>query len=51
MMKSQANKEVAVDDKLFTLPVNAGRAIVEAGAATAGNGSIYQILSQARTIN
>jgi len=35
MTKSQANKERAVDDKLLTLPVNAGRAIVEAGAVIA----------------
>lgn len=35
MTKSQANKEKAVDDKLLTLPVNAGRAIVEAGAVIA----------------
>ena len=33
MMKSQANKVGTVDDKLLTLPVNAGRAIAEAGAA------------------
>ena len=32
IMKSQANKEGAVDDKLLTLPVNAGRAIAEVGA-------------------
>ena len=31
-MKSQANKEGTVDDKLLTLPVNAGRAIAEVGA-------------------
>lgn len=35
MTKSHANKEVAVNDKLLTLPVNAGRAIVEAGAIIA----------------
>lgn len=35
MTKSQANKDEAVDDKLLTLPVNAGRAIVEAGAVIA----------------
>jgi len=35
MMKSKANKKVAVDDKLLTLPVDAGRAIVEAGAVIA----------------
>ncbi|RDH87701.1 MAG: hypothetical protein DIZ78_03870 [endosymbiont of Escarpia spicata] len=32
MTKSHANKEEVVNDKLLTLPVNAGRAIVEAGA-------------------
>lgn len=32
MTKSQENKARAVDDKLLALPVNAGRAIVEAGA-------------------
>jgi len=35
MTKSHANQEVAVNDKLLTLPVNAGRAIVEAGAVIA----------------
>ncbi len=35
MMKSRAKKEDAVDDKLLTLPVNVGRAIVEAGAVIA----------------
>ena len=35
MTKSRAKKEDAVDDKLLTLPVNAGRAIVEAGAVIA----------------
>jgi len=35
MTKSHANKEVAVNDKLLTLPVNAGRVIVEAGAIIA----------------
>lgn len=35
MTKSRAKKEDAVDDKLLTLPVNAGRAIVEAGAVVA----------------
>ena len=31
MMKSQANNEGTVDDKSLTLPVNAGRGIIEAG--------------------
>ncbi|MET0003333.1 MAG: hypothetical protein ABW087_06870 [Candidatus Thiodiazotropha sp.] len=35
MTKSHANKEEVVNDKLLTLPVNAGRAIVEAGAVIA----------------
>jgi len=35
MTKSQANKEESIDDKLLTLPDNAGRAIVETGAVIA----------------
>ena len=35
ILKSQANKEGAVDDKLLALPVNAGRDVVEAGAVIA----------------